>query len=770
MAAVAATSSSISQIAQLLNSGNYSGAFQLANSTGNISLLEHPDTLYNIAPNAFKTQAQFDSFYNAFTPYLKADAGQQTTGAGRAPADLTVWNGGANILGEANQDYTDSAAAAKSLPGLQKLASIYKGPAGGISLGGIGGAGSLNPVGNVTQAEYQSLPDLSRYLSNDKTYEAEHRADNVALGEVALTAVTAGIGAAGGAAALGGAEGVSTPVAAAELGAAEGAAGSALGGKNPLVGALEGGIGGYVGASGLGKTVGTSLGLSGNTATGVGNTLVGAGEGAIGGALSGQGALAGALTGGVTAGVASGLKAEGTPSSLAGIGGKLAGGLVGMELGGGSSSSSSATHPVSVLSSSTPAGGQNVDTLDPVSAVGNRSTDQLITNNNATDAASSSSGSGLGSVLSGLETGLGLDPNNLAGSIGSTLGGLGPYAAIGALGLSQASAGRAQDQNYVNQAAALGQPLVTQANSTIAGYNKGTLSPTDQTVVNTSTQQGQSIIDSANPLSAIAQKAFTQYASGQLSTADQLTLDNQVKAQKAAVASRLQSQGITDSTVLDAQYQQIDNQALQTKQTMLQQQFSLGNQAYDTWLQSTSQGQQEILNGQKFASTELQQSLQNALSEAQIGDAPIMSSIEMAMQSDAQYADQVSQLMGTLASAYAYQQAKKQGISTGSSTNGSGAPAAAGSPPITSASANDIPGVSPVTGDNVIAPGSLQGTLDSSSAGFDNSIADSQNSSLDDFFGGQDSPVSGWLDTPSDGEATLGTMVDDFDGSVIPNF
>lgn len=728
---------SISQIAALLNQGSYGQAFQLAQSSGNLGLLEHPETLYQIAPNAFTTQAQFDSFYSAFAPYLSQAAGQSSGGQGQSYGDVTAWNGQANLANSANTDYADSIRAQQALPRDQALVAAtannpYASAPGGIS---FMGTSAFDPKGTLQQDEAQAAPDLARYLSRDLSYEAQNKANNVGLASFALTAASAGIGALGGAAGLAAAEGVSTPLAGAEIGAGLGAAGSAISGGNPLVGALTGGLGGYSGAggfSGAGTQIGTALGATGQTATGLGNTLIGAGTGALTGELTGQGAGAGALTGGLSAG----LTAAGVPKPFASLGGKLAGSEI------GSATATSGTHPISVLSSQSP-GGQPVDTLDPITSM----TSPITSGNVPADPTATGGGSSLlGNLGTGLLSGLGLDPNNIAGSVGSTLGGLGPYAAIGALGLQQANAGRQNDQNYVKQAAALGQPFINQANQGLSQYNAGTLSPTDQKVVDTSQQQGQSIIDAANPLSQIAQKAFNQYASGQLSAADQLTLNNQVAAQKAQVRSQLQSQGITDSTILTAQDQQIDNQALITKQNLLQQQFSLGNQAYDSWLQSTTQGQQTILAGQKFASTELQQTLLNSFQAAGIGDAAIMSSIQMAMQTDAQYAEQVSQLMGTLASAYAYQQAKKAGI--GGAANGSALPGSV------SSGGSSVP--SPPGGGSVPDLGNLGQYLDSTQAGFDNQLSDSMTSDLSKLFDSQDIPQLPAIE-PS-GDALIGDI------------
>jgi hypothetical protein len=200
-------------------------------------------------------------------------------------------------------------------------------------------------------------------------------------------------------------------------------------------------------------------------------------------------------------------------------------------------------------------------------------------------------------------------------------------------------------------------------------------------VVNTGIAQGQDTIASAGGLSAIAQTAFADYNSGTLKAGDQAALDAQVASQKQQVAQQLSSAGITDSTILAAQYQNIDNNALIQKQTILNGYFDTGNSAYNSWLTATNDGKAAITAAQTYASTSLQTYLQNSMSEANIGMGEVNTAIQTQMTTDAAYAAQVSTLMGTLATAYAKQIAgKAAGGSSGSagSTAANAAKAAAG--------------------------------------------------------------------------------------------
>ena len=207
---------------------------------------------------------------------------------------------------------------------------------------------------------------------------------------------------------------------------------------------------------------------------------------------------------------------------------------------------------------------------------------------------------------------------------------------------------RASNAKYSQQLQALAQPSLGEETTLQNQYNSGKLNSTDQAVVNTGIAQGQSLIASAGGLSSIAQTLFQDYNTSTLKPADQTQLTQTVQAQKSAVAQQLASAGITDSTILAGQYQQIDNQALVTKQTILDGYYNVGNQAYTTWLTATEAGQQEITNAQTFASTQLQSYLTQSMNEAGIGIAASTTAIQTQMQTDAQYAAQVSQLYGTL--------------------------------------------------------------------------------------------------------------------------
>jgi hypothetical protein len=148
--------------------------------------------------------------------------------------------------------------------------------------------------------------------------------------------------------------------------------------------------------------------------------------------------------------------------------------------------------------------------------------------------------------------------------------------------------------------------------------NKQTLSPL--------TNEATTLLDSAHT-------QLNQFNQGSLTGSQQAQMDAYVQQQKQQVAQRLSSNGIVDSTALDTAYQQIDNNAL-----IMRQQF-------------------------------VQQALTNALNLESTALGPLTTAISDTLNSDTQISNSMTQLMGTLAQAWAYQMA---GGSNGSGTNGTG--------------------------------------------------------------------------------------------------
>jgi trimeric autotransporter adhesin len=455
-----------------------------------------------------------------------------------------------------------------------------------------------------------------------------------------------------GAGALAGAAGAGTIGTAVAAGAGSGAIGAAasdtisgtpltLGsvGKGAALGAVAGGITGGLQATGAQDAINSELGST------LGNVVTKAGASEL---TSLVGSTLTSPTG----------KSATTTSSLETSGSNVPAGQYEASNSGESSTGSKGLSP-GVAPLAAAGVGAVAASAAPMSTTGGDPSLSVGDTPDSTAPASSGS-SFLGDVGTGLTSALG------GGSLGNVIGGALPYAAVAGIGMAQASAGEAQDAKYSQQQQALAQPALSESNTLLNKYNSNSLNTTDQNVVNTETKQGNQIIQSATGLSQIAQTAFAEYNSGKLNAADQTTLNQTVAAQKQQVAQQLASAGITDSTILAAQYQQIDNNAIVTKQNMLNNYFNTGSTAYNQWLTATTEGQQTIQDAQKFASSSLQTELANSMSEANIGMGEMNTAIQTQMTTDANYAAQVSTLLGTLATAYAKQVAGSKAGSTGS--------------------------------------------------------------------------------------------------------
>lgn len=255
----------------------------------------------------------------------------------------------------------------------------------------------------------------------------------------------------------------------------------------------------------------------------------------------------------------------------------------------------------------------------------------------------------------------GTDPNWLQNFLSAISGGntanlwkLLPYGAAAALGLSTAKGAQQQATQEAGQLKTASAPFLSGAQRELSQFESQTLTPTQQQFVDFTSQQGQDIIASGGALNQIAQQAFGDYKSGKLPAADELKLQQQVQAQKQQLRQTMANSGTTDSSVLLAYDQQIDNQAAITRQNLLDARFQTGSAAYNQWLNSTTQGIQVKALGAQFAQTAFQDMVKNALGLGGLGMAGLESAIALTIQSDEALSKEVSDLMGNLAAAYAY--------------------------------------------------------------------------------------------------------------------
>jgi hypothetical protein len=473
-------------------------------------------------------------------------------------------------------------------------------------------------------------------------------------------------------------------------------------------------IGAAIAGSGAVDALATTVGIEEAGAI-AGASIYGAGAGALTGVLSGGNVGKDALLGGLGGFITGGISQSGIPGALSDTlgptAGKIATGLGTSELtslaksaitspsgqssGGGSAPLSPGVKPVSTP----PAAMSNIMPVDT-----------------ATPPAASSGSSLLGSIGSGIASSLG------GSSLGGTLGQIAPYAAVGALGTAQAKQGLASDKAYSDRLQQLGQPMVDQSNKMLSNYNNSTLNPQDQALLTNAQNLATQITSNSAGLSDIAKTAFSNYSSGKLTPGDQAALDQQIADQKQQVAQQLASAGITDSTILAGQYAQIDNQALILKQNLLNAQFATGVTAYDNYLTGTQAGQNMLAQATTTADVTLQGELNSAISSFGAGAQVITDGIKTAMQTDANYSAQISQLYGTLAAAYA-----KSYLSGDKATNPAAAAAGKAGGAIAKAigggggggslAAQDAAGNAGLNANSVtggIAGGSAAGTLDAS--------------------------------------------------------
>jgi hypothetical protein len=229
----------------------------------------------------------------------------------------------------------------------------------------------------------------------------------------------------------------------------------------------------------------------------------------------------------------------------------------------------------------------------------------------------------------------------------------------GGLGLYESGQATKQNNAAIGPVMQQGQNLSNAGNTLLNQSMQGKLTPAQQKVVDTSQQQGQTLINAATPVGQIAQDLMKQYQSGQLKPADQAQLDQQVQAAKAQVAQMLGPNA--DSTTAATYYSQIDQQALQTKQQMLNSYLATGNQEFDQWAATTQAGQQVMLQGQQYAVTQIDNTFQQALQASSYGGQEMLSALQLTMQQNTQVANAFQSYMGNLAKGFALQTANGAG-------------------------------------------------------------------------------------------------------------
>lgn len=561
------------------------------------------------------TKQQFEQYYQAFAPYQNRLMGSADSSPGFNQPDET-WMP-ANPTSEAAQNW----AAIKGDPLLYGSSTPVPTP------GAFGGEGHFP---GVFQADV--LPVLE-----------------IAAAVVAPEA----------AGAIAGGLGVSTAAGGAIYGTAVGAAGAAAGGKNVGEGALIGAAGGAL-AGGVAGDISQETGIP-QQAVSIG-------------ARTGMGALTGGTTGaeaGLAGGaIGAGLQEAGVPQALSGPAGSFLGSAASSAL----SSPTGATMPSSTGTALDPAAAGVIGAV-PAMATGTMGMPPQVGSGGATSpagvaspATSPTTDSTLGSEL---ETLFG------APTAGNAMSGLGTYGLLAGLGIYGANQATSSNNSAIAPATAIGAPLAAAGQQMLGGAMSGQLSPLQQQALTTGQQQGKTLVNAATPVGQIAQQYMKQFQSGQLLPADQAQLDQNVASAKAQMLQALGPN--VDSTTAATYMNQIDQQALITKQQIQNSYLATGNQEFDQWAQATEAGQATITAAQNQAVSNIDQNFQNAFAASGLGAQTILSAIGMTLQQNTQVATALQSYMGNLTKAFALQKA-------GGAIAGGAAGAAAGAVADTGAS------------------------------------------------------------------------------------
>lgn len=202
--------------------------------------------------------------------------------------------------------------------------------------------------------------------------------------------------------------------------------------------------------------------------------------------------------------------------------------------------------------------------------------------------------------------------SNLLSGLGNNAGTTAEYAALAALGESQAATAKNELTNNANTLSSLGQPA----------YNAGTGQLAQTTAASPGINAG--LLGNASTEINAAGQGLSAYQTGNVTPAQQALIDQQTAAQKQAIMQQFASAGATGSSAELSQLQQVDNNALaQTNQFLnsdLANAQALQTQAQTTFGTILSQSLQQITTGI--------QPIEAAIQTLIAGDAAISTSLE----------------------------------------------------------------------------------------------------------------------------------------------
>jgi hypothetical protein len=249
---------------------------------------------------------------------------------------------------------------------------------------------------------------------------------------------------------------------------------------------------------------------------------------------------------------------------------------------------------------------------DPMSTISDPGTGTAISGTDPT-ASSSSLSSDLSSLSSGLSS-----------FLTSPAGSLAEFGTIAGLGLSQANSQAKTNTQLASTLSSAGAPYTAAGQAELSQITGGP-------------QMGGPLgasISQQTTAAANLGKVATDNSTGQLNAAQQQQVQQYIQQQRAMVDSQLASSGNVDSSARDAAYQQIDNNAAQLGQQLIQGNTTLATQAL-TAVQSTY-------------STLLNQSL----SDASFGFGAQSAAVQTEIASNTQLSASLNALFGALAQGF----------------------------------------------------------------------------------------------------------------------
>ena len=247
----------------------------------------------------------------------------------------------------------------------------------------------------------------------------------------------------------------------------------------------------------------------------------------------------------------------------------------------------------------------------------------------------------------------GTSAGNIFDTIGSGLTSLLPGGsnaptgmAIAGTGLGLAAASQAQKDLAAlsGQEQALGQPYVDAGKADLAKYQSGTISPAEQAAADYMKSAGATNISEAAPLLQLGNTYLGYAATNSLPPNVEAKLSQDVAAQKAAATQQYGA----DSSALTAVLAQIDGQAAQTRQNLINNYGTQGQSYYASGTALQQTGQADTAAGYQAIVNDIQQNLTNAMAEASLGFGPIEAGIQAQIQGDAAIANALMGMFGEL--------------------------------------------------------------------------------------------------------------------------